>query len=82
MRVMELPLIPAYATHVLARLRCSDRASHILPMFDLCVEVEPYRSGWVFGRSTPDWTVQDWASVQLRQLMAWTWTMSAGDRDE
>jgi hypothetical protein len=69
---MELPLIPAYASQVLARLRCSDRACHIMPMFDLMVEVEPYRSGFVCGRSTPEFTVQDSIAQQMRQLMAWS----------
>jgi hypothetical protein len=77
---MELPLIPAYASQVLARLRCSDRASHIMPMFDLMVEVEPYRSGFVRGRSTPEGTAQDWTAAQMRQLMAWTAVVH--DRDE
>jgi hypothetical protein len=77
---MELPLIPAYASQVLARLRCSDRASHIMPMFDLLVEVEPYRCGFVRGRSTPDSTGQDWTAVQMRQLMAWT--AAVGERDD
>jgi hypothetical protein len=68
---MELPLIPAYASQLLARLRCADRASHIMPMFDLLVEVEPYRSGYARGRSTPEGTGGDWSAVQMRQLMAW-----------
>ena len=71
MKDMEVPLIPAYASQVLARLGCADRASHMMPMFDLLVEVDPYRTGFVSGRSTPDDTTQDWTAVQMRQLMAW-----------
>jgi hypothetical protein len=77
---MELPLIPAYASQVLARLRCCNRASHIMPMFDLLVEVEPYRAGFVRGRSMPDSTGGDWNAVQMRQLMAWQ--SLVGERDE
>jgi hypothetical protein len=76
---MELPLIPAYASQMLARLRCADRAVHIMPMFDLLVEVEPYTSGFVCGRSTPEWSEPDETAARMRQLLAWSGT---DERDE
>ena len=76
---MELPLIPAYATQMMARLGCSDRGVHIMPMFDLMVEVEPYTSGFVCGRSTPEWSVQDNTAAQMRQLMAWSLSREPGE---